>query len=162
MSLPIPWVDKIFAKLALVYGRDFAARWDGMTIADVKTDWGHELAGFANHPEAIGFALQNLPPDRPPTVLQFRDLCRKAPAPDVPRLPEPKADPARVAAELAKLAPTKQAISSGPVDHKAWAKRLIARHDAGERLNMTALRFAREALGIPQPVRKIEDMEVPA
>lgn len=162
MSLPIPWVDKIFTKLALVYGREFAARWEGMTISDVKTDWGHELAGFANHPEAIAFALQHLPADRPPTVLQFRDLARKAPAPELPRLPEPKADPARVSAELAKLAPTKQAFSSGPVDHKAWAKRLIARHEAGERLNMTALRFAREALGIPQPARMTEDMEVPA
>lgn len=148
MSLPIAWVDKIFTKLTLLYGREFVARWEGMTIADVKTDWGHELAGFEHHPEAIHFALQNLPPEKPPTVLQFRDMARRAPAPDVPRLPEPKADPARVAAELAKLAPTKQAIALAPVDHKAWAKRLIARHEAGERLNMTTLRFAREALGM--------------
>jgi len=147
MSLPIAWVDKIFTKLTLLYGREFVARWEGMTIADVKTDWRHELAGFEHHPEAIHFALQNLPPEKPPTVLQFRDMARRAPAPDVPRLPEPKANPSRVAEELAKLATTKTQVSE-PVDHKAWAKRLISRHEAGERLNMTTLRFAREAIGI--------------
>lgn len=162
MSLPLPWVDRIFEKLTLVYGQPFLARWRDLDLDAVKHDWATELAGFERHSEAIAHALRNLPSDSAPTVLQFRDLARKAPAPDLPRLPEPKADPARVAAELAKLAPTKQAISSGPVDHKAWAKRLIARHEAGERLNMTALRFAREALGIPQPARKTEDMEVPA
>jgi hypothetical protein len=31
-------------------------------------------------------------------------------------------------------------------DPKAWAKRLIARHEAGERIRPISLRFAREAL----------------
>lgn len=145
MSLPLPWVDKIFSKMALVYGRDFINRWEGLELSDVKTDWGHELAGFENWPEAIAHALSNLPPDRAPTVLQFRDLARKAPKPDRPALPEPVANPDRVAAELRKLAPIKLA-ASGPVDHKAWAKRIEARHAAGERINPTSLRFAREAL----------------
>jgi hypothetical protein len=32
------------------------------------------------------------------------------------------------------------------VDHKAWARRIIGRFDAGDRVNPTTLRFAREAL----------------
>lgn len=150
MSLPAPWVDRIFEKLALTYGREFTARWEscGASIADVKTDWAHELAGFEQCPEAIAFALANMPADRAPTVLQFRDVCRRAPAKALPRLPEPKADPERLKAELAKLAPLRANAATATHDHKAWAKRLISRHDAGERLNPTTLRFAREALGM--------------
>lgn len=105
MSLPATWIDRIFTKLTLVYGREFTARWDsvGVPIEAVKADWAHELDGFDKWPEAIAHALQNLPPDRPPTVLQFRALCRAAPAKELPQLPAPKADPARVKAELAKL-----------------------------------------------------------
>ncbi len=103
MSLPQNWVDRIFEKLTLVYGREFLNRWEGLPIAEVKADWAHELDGFDKWPEAIAHALKNLPPDRPPTVLQFRALCRAAPPKVLPQLPQPKADPARVKAELAKL-----------------------------------------------------------
>lgn len=147
MSLPLPWVDKIFSKMALVYGRDFINRWEGLELSDVKTDWGHELAGFENWPEAIAHALSNLPPDRAPTVLQFRDLARKAPKPDRPALPEPVANPERVAAELRKLAPILKK-ADGPYDHKAWARRIVASHDAGQMVRPISLRFAREALGL--------------
>lgn len=152
MSLPIPWVDRIFEKLALIYGREFTGRWEscGASIADVKTDWAHELAGYQHWPEAIAYALANVPADRPPTVLQFREICRKAPPKALPRLPEPKADPERVRQELAKLEPLRaRAVAGRVMDHKAWAKRLLARHDAGEKLNPTVLRFAREALERP-------------
>ena len=145
MSLPLPWVDKIFSKMALVYGRDFINRWEGLELSDVKTDWGHELAGFENWPEAIAHALSNLPPDRAPTVLQFRELARKAPKPDRPALPEPAANPERMAAELRKLAPILKK-ADGPYDHKAWARRIVASHDAGQPVRPISLRFAREAL----------------
>lgn len=148
MSLPIAWVDKIFHKLTLLYGRDFIGRWEGLEIADVKTDWGHELSGFENWPEAIAHALATLPPGKPPTVMEFRDLARKAPRKDLVALPGPPADPERVAAELKKLAVItgKNGAVARRVDHKAWARNLIAREKAGEVLNMTVSRFAKEAL----------------
>jgi len=149
MSLPIEWVDRIFEKLTIVYGRDFMDRWRGLSIADVKTDWAHELAGFERWPEAIKFALQSMPPDKPPTVLQFREICRKAPAKVLPQLPEPKADPDRLNKAIADLSVTKANFKAeSTVDHKAWAKRIMARYHAGERINPTTLRFAREALGL--------------
>lgn len=166
MSLPLPWVDRIFEKLTLVYGQAFLGRWRDVDLLAVKSDWAHELAGFAPKQgesatscagaQAIAYALANLDPAAPPSVLQFRAVARRAPAPELPRLPEPKADPERLAAELAKLAPIAATVRApvDPVDHKAWAKRLIDRHAAGERLNQTALRFAKEALGIdPGPQR---------
>jgi len=147
MSLPVKVVDRIFARLSATY----MAAWDraigSAPICDVKSAWAHELAGFAGRLDALAWALENLPEDVP-NVIRFRNLARSAPTPDAPRLPEPKADPERVAAELAKLSEVRAVASASPVDHKAWAKRIIARHDAGERLNQTTLRFAREALGL--------------
>ena len=144
MSLPASWVDKIFTKLSLAYGRDFVGRWEGLDLNDVKSDWGHELSGFTNHPEAIAYALANLPP-KAPSVIEFRHLCRRAPVPEAPRLEAPKADTARVAAELAKLG----AIVSAPKPQAGrldWAKALMARADNGDRISPTCIRFAREAL----------------
>lgn len=148
MSLPLPWVDKIFLKLTLLYGRDFIGRWEGLEISDVKTDWGHELSGFENWPEAIAHALANLPSGKPPTVMEFRDLARKAPRKELLQIPGPPADPERVAAELKKLAAItgKNGARVGRVDQKQWARNLIAREKAGEVLNMTVSRFAHEAL----------------
>lgn len=147
MSLPLPWVDRIFEKLTLVYGQAFLSRWRDLDIDAVKRDWATELAGFEKYPEAIAHGLRTLPSEAPPTVLQFRGLCRKAPLPEVPRLPEPKANPAMVAEELAKIATTKTKVFE-PVDHKAWAKRILTRHQAGEKINPTSLLFARQAMGI--------------
>lgn len=102
MSLPTAWIDRIFTKLTLVYGRDFTSRWPDEMVPMVKADWAHELTGFKDHPEAIAYALQHLPPDRPPTVLQFRDICRKSPPPEAPRLEAPAANPEIVREQLAK------------------------------------------------------------
>ena len=142
-------VERIFTRMTAVYGREFMARFDGMEQSDLKALWAHELAGFSDKLGMIAWALESLP-ERAPNVIEFRNLCRRAPVPEAKRLPEPKADPERVAAELAKLAPALEAIKAPRVhiDHKAWAKRLMARHDAGENLNPTTLRFAKEALGL--------------
>jgi hypothetical protein len=145
MSLPIDWVEKIFTKLTLIYGRDFVGRWDGLKLSDVKTDWAHELQGFRNYPEAIGYALQNMPTNKPPTVLEFKAIARKAPMPEMKQLPEPKADAQRVAAELVKLSNIRKEARA--IDHKAWARRILERAEKGEKVRPICIRFAREALG---------------
>lgn len=144
MSLPIPWIEKIFSKLTVAYGNEFLNRWKGIDINDVKTDWSDCLTGYQQSPQAIAFALENLPDSKAPTAQEFRALCRRAPASSAPQLPEPKADPARVAAELAKLAPVRQAHAR--VDHKAWAKTILANNEAGHKLNPTTLLFAKQAM----------------
>lgn len=110
MPLPQPWVDRLFEKLTVVYGRQFLDRWSGLDLDAVKADWAHELEGFAQHPEMIAYALANLPPDRPPTVLQFRDIARKMPPPKVKQLPAPAADRAKVAELLARA---KRSLTGG-------------------------------------------------
>ena len=144
MSLPTQVVDRLFDRLTATYGRDFTARWEGLDGNAVKSSWGHELAGYAGCLGSIAWALENLP-QRPPNVIEFRAICRLAPAKAQPALPSPPADPARVAAELAKLAPAR-AAADGATDPKAWAHRILARHASGERLSPTVLTMARAAL----------------
>ncbi len=99
--LPNAWVDSLFARLLVRYGAAWTRMWEGVDIAAVKADWAEELAGFANKPEAIKHGIENLPPDKPPNVSQFRLLCRNAPDYFPPALPAPVADKERVSALLA-------------------------------------------------------------
>lgn len=147
MSLHIKAIDRLFERLGASYGAQWTRQWQDVPMSDVKTSWAHELDVFSNSLHRVAWALENLPP-RCPNVIEFKALCRQAPAPDVPRLPEPKAGPERVKAELSKLGDLRAKVTTGAViDHKAWAKRIIQRHEAGEKINPTSLRFAREALG---------------
>ena len=146
MSLPIKAVDRIFLRLLATYGTEFSGRYSGVQDGDLKSMWAHELAGFASDLPSIAWALENLP-ERCPNAIAFRNLCRQAPRAEVPQLPEPKADPERLRAELARLQPLREAIvATSPVDHKAWARRIVARAEAGERVNRTSLSMARSAL----------------
>lgn len=144
MSLPAAWVDRIFDKLTLVYGQAFLRKWDAIDMNAVKSDWAHELSGFENHPKAIAWALQNLSPEKAPNALEFKFLARRAPPDELPRLEAPKADPARVAEELAKLAPVLKAPARRA--NTDWAKAIVARADAGEKVSSLPLRMAREVL----------------
>lgn len=148
MSLPAPWIDRIFSKLTVAYGRDFLSRWEGVNMNDVKSDWAHELSGFVNCPEAIAFALAHLPDGKPPTVMQFRALANSMPRQENVALPSPAPSTKKLAEELSKIVSLQHALKTTNIDHKAWAKRLIARHEAGEKLKPVSLRFAKEALGI--------------
>lgn len=151
MSLPTKWVDAIFTKLGLAYGRDFLGRWEGLPISAVKTDWSECLKGFVDHPESIAFALSNLPDSRPPTAQEFRALCRQAPLYAKQALPAPKADDSLVTEQLRKMSASAFKApkdSRGNVDHKLWAKRLNERHQNGEKLNLIQVNAYRKALDI--------------
>lgn len=148
MALPLNWIDRIFDKLVLAYGRDFTGRWDGLPMASIKTDWAHELSGFDEHPEAIKHALQHLPADKPPTVFGFRNLCISVPKTTKLELPAPPADPVFVAEIARRLHLTKR---GSPIGDKDWAKRLKARDDAGDPLNMNQRRCYKIALGLDEP-----------
>lgn len=143
MSLPLPVVDRLFQRLSATYGRDFIGRWDGLDIAAVKTTWAHELSGFGENLPALAWGLEHLP-ERAPNVIEFRNLCRKAPDAPVKFLPAPEVDPVFVRKTIASIKPPT------PSDQKAWARRILSRHEAGEKVLPISLRFAREALRIRQ------------
>jgi hypothetical protein len=146
MSLSSQAIDRLFNRIGATYGAQWDRALGSAPLGDIKTLWAHELSPFANSLHRVAWALENLPP-RCPNVIEFKLLCRQAPAPEAPALPEPKADPERLKQELSKLGDLKAGLSTDSrVDHKAWAKRIVARHAQGERINPTSLRFAREAL----------------
>lgn len=140
-ALPLAWVEKIFRKLTLTYGRDFMARWEGQEITDVIDDWAEELSGFVKWPEAIAWALKNLPDGKPPTVIEFRALCFKAPKPERVALPEPAANPAFAKQVLAKVGrPAEQANR-----YTDWIQRGLADLEAGVKRSPLAAKMIREA-----------------
>jgi len=145
MSLSNQAIDRLFTRIGATYGAQWDKSLGSAPLGDVKTLWAHELSTYANSLHRIAWALENLPP-RCPNVIEFKQICRQAPAPETLALPEPKADPERLKRELAKLADIKKAVVADKVDHKAWAKKIMFRYKAGERINPTSLRFAREAL----------------
>ena len=142
MSLPEKWIDAIFTKLGLIYGQDFTNRWKGTPLDEVKADWGKELAGFAQRPEAIKHALEHLPAGKPPTVLEFREIARKVPS-TAQHLPSPPASPSVLQAELKRLVGLRRPVDKDP---KEWARKLIAKSESGQWVRPICLRFAREAL----------------
>lgn len=148
MSLPLKAIDRLFERLQTTYGRQFSAMYEGIEPAAVKQLWMHELAGYENHLGAIAYALENLP-ERAPNAIEFRNLCRKAPSPEVPRLDAPRASPERIAAELARLAPVRKAAASNGYDSKDWARNIVGRHDAGQKIMPYSLDCARQALMTP-------------
>ena len=147
MSLQTALVDMIFTKMTLVYGRDFLGRWEGLNLADVKTDWAHELGGFEPYPEAIAYAMKNLTPGKPPTVLEFRAIALKAPLPQWQELPAPTLSGEKLTVEIARIVELKKRAKDVP-GAKDWAHRIIGRFNAGDNVRPVSLRFAREALGI--------------
>ena len=126
-------IELVFTKLQVRYGASWLRQWEGVDMQMVKSDWMHELSGFAQNPAPLLHALTILP-ERVPNVQQFRNLANQAPMPLAPRLERPAANQAVVARSKAKLAGIKEAMAEGAADPlRPWLA-LKARHEAGERL----------------------------
>ncbi len=90
--LPNAWVEKIFARLQGIYGREFTGQFSTGVVNGIdaglenaKATWAEELGGFVKWPEAIAYALEHLP-ERVPNCIKFKELCRMAPRPEPPKL----------------------------------------------------------------------------
>lgn len=129
MPLKSEAIDWIFAKMTVRYGAAWIAKWNGIPMEAVGKDWAAELGNTSR--DSIVYALGYLPLDFPPTVLQFREICRRAPNRDAQQaqLNAPVADPKRVSELLAKA----QAMQAAR-QPRQWAYDLRDRETAGERL----------------------------
>jgi hypothetical protein len=148
MSLSLPAIDRLFDRLFLTYGVAFSRTFEGLDLNAVKSSWAHELAYYASSKDAMGriaWALDNLP-ERPPNVIEFRNICKRAPAIEAAPLPAPKANPERLKAEIAKLMGPAKVAAKTPTAGRDWAHRIVGRAKAGEVIAATTLRFAQEAL----------------
>ena len=143
MSLPLPWVDKIFHKMTLTFGREFIQKWEGVPMDEVKSDWAFELRGYQQNPAAIKHAIETLITGKPPTVHEFKAAAARY-SPAYEALPSPKADNDVVMAEIQKS----RVLVNYSTGNKDWAHRLKAREDAGEILTSYQKMCYREALKI--------------
>jgi hypothetical protein len=135
-------VDVVFTKLQLVYGKRFSAAYEGMPAGMVRQHWEHELRGVA--PEAITWALTELPADFPPNVLQFRAICSQYRPPMrqlIARERKAQPMPERFRSEFKRL--QAQFASSDPLD---GARNLKRREENGEHLTRVQREFWRKAL----------------
>ena len=156
MSLPIVAIDRLFARLHATYGAAWDRAMGSVPVADAKAAWAHELGGFAGRLQDVAWALEHLP-ERCPNVIEFRNLCRLAPAAEVAQLPAPPADPERIRAEMAKLGPmARQSLAvGGGAANRNWAKRILERVAAGERVGRYARESAQVAMGLRAKVSAI-------
>jgi len=100
--MDIQVIEAIFKKLSMTYGKAFLDQYRDMNIQEVMENWAHELSGFSTSPHAVAYAMECLPSDKPPNVLQFWSLCRQAPPPFYQRL-EMTIDKTKGLEQVAKL-----------------------------------------------------------
>jgi hypothetical protein len=139
-------IDRLFERLSMTYG----IAWDNSIgtapLNEIKSFWLHSLSGFMQSKEsmqAISWALGHLP-ERPPNLVQFKNLCYQAPAVEKPQLSAPPADPVRVSNELAKLATMR--IGAQKIDPKDWARKILGDYAAGVKKSPAVVEMARNAL----------------
>ena len=137
-------IDRLFKRLSATYGAAWTRQYADTPVMDVKTAWMHELDGYLGNLGAIAYALESLP-ERCPNVIQFRNICRAAPSIQSLQIERPKADPSIVAMVLRGIADKKPASK---LDGREWARTILSRQKAGERINPTSLLFAKQALRI--------------
>lgn len=146
MSISIKVIDRLFERLSVTYGAAWIRMYEGMDSNAVKSVWMHELDGFEDKLHAIAWALDHLP-ERVPNVVEFRGMCRAAPALIVPMLTPPKADPERVKAAFEKLNAPAPEDKYAQYGGAAWAYRIVDKHNAGsKRYAALTLKMAREVV----------------
>lgn len=117
MKLRQVWIDRIFERLSGIYGAQFTGKFPN--TEEAKRVWAAELGMFDDKPECISFALENLPFERAPNALEFREICRRAPRDEKKREEAPgvPVDPAKVAALSRKV----HELTQNEKDHLRWA-----------------------------------------
>ena len=143
----------VFRVLHGMYGNLFLSKFatgqqngDGtdVGIESAKTIWGHGLAKYdiAVIREALASCLQSHP-EFPPSLPQMLSLCeaRKPRATYAQQQGwKPLPPPVEAPAKPVDFTPQK--------DGKDWARRILARLEAGEKIAAYTLRSARDALGV--------------
>lgn len=69
-------IDRLFAELSGAYGSKFADMWSGVDAAQVKSVWVCGLGGLTGEEIAKGLELCITTKPFPPTMPEFRNLCR--------------------------------------------------------------------------------------
>jgi hypothetical protein len=146
-------VDRLFARMTAIYGREFSGKFDGTTPEAVKAAWAHELRFFERQLDSVAWAIEHLP-EKCPNAVQFRNLCNNAPVNNaVAMLPDQSPVRGPTAAEREVLRSLSADIKANSIfarPGRDWARGLIARNESGTHsATPVALAMARDALGTP-------------
>lgn len=149
-ELPNEWIGRLFDRFRAMYGNKASIMWGEVDPTILVQTWRTELAGIA--PDDIRVALESMKTaytDFPPTLPQFMALCRDARRNRrslVALLPDKSRDPDG----MRKLEAMGESLAGTKRDPRAWARKVLERHAAGDRsLPPISIQFAREALGMP-------------
>ena len=139
-------IDRLFERLSMTYGISWDNSIGSAPLNEIKTFWMNQLSVFMQSKEsmmAISWALNHLP-ERPPNLVQFKNLCYQAPAVERPQLPSPPADPERIKQELAKLA----GMNKPKHDPRDWARKILGDYAGGAKKSPAVVQMARDALNV--------------
>lgn len=74
-ALPEAWVERLFERMLLEYGKRFADQWAQADMDKLIAYWSQELAGYSGNELKRGLdALSQR--DWPPTLPEFKRMCR--------------------------------------------------------------------------------------
>lgn len=151
-------IDHLWTRMIVRYGSQWLRMWEAPGDAAVKADWARELAVYSNNLHAIAYGLDNLPPDFPPNVAQFKAICNRRPDKQLPQLPTPPADPARVKQALSGIS-----ISSSEISQRAneWRARMyyLRRTGQASRMQLDAIKQFEYKLGCSDPALEVMETE---
>jgi len=136
-------VNMLWERFENRYGSLWMDRWAGLPMSRVKAEWTEELRGFKA--DALKHGFDSVKGNKfPPTLPEFVDACRRAPA-DIP-LPLPA--PELSVEERMDRARQLEAEASRPssYDYRGWCKELKRRYLAGEHLLPVQVSMASEAM----------------
>lgn len=76
MALPLHWVDVLFQKFEAFYGAQFAQKWVGCDVSQVKQEWAEGLGRFDG--ETLKAALAHCRDNNqfPPSLPEFIVACK--------------------------------------------------------------------------------------
>lgn len=74
-ALPESWVEKLFHRMLLSYGKKFADQWAAADMDELIAHWAHELGGYSGAEIKRGIdAMESH--TFPPTLPEFKKMCR--------------------------------------------------------------------------------------
>ena len=73
--LPRSWVEKMFDKMLLDYGKKFIDQWGGADPEKLVNHWAQEMASYSPQEIKRGLAAME-GRDWPPTLPEFKKMCR--------------------------------------------------------------------------------------
>lgn len=148
-ALPNVWIDRLFDRLAALYGRHWFDLWADVPMADVKDAWAEAIGNASG--EAIRRALEHCAVHNkfPPTAPEFAALCRGfRPTPSsVGTLPAPR-DPKEEIAENMRREIAKLREAGRKRDPKDWARQILAEAECGTYRLPIGIHNAKVALGL--------------